>query len=428
MSQHGADELTAAHPPRTAPTGVLQVVTLEAAEHPWEPGDGVLLAGYAYNGHVPGPVIEATVGDTLLVRFINRLPEPTSLHWHGIRAAAAAGGHDPAEPVAPGSSVEYRVDLPDAGTFWYRPGLHVQLERGMYGVIVVRDPAEPRLDGERLLVVDSVKLDRRGQIASPTTEVEHRCGRGGDLLLVNGVREPQMQIVAGQVERWRVVNASSARYLHLSLDGQRFHILGTTGGLIAAPHPVAELLMIPGGRYDLAVGPFPHGATVALQALPYTRGAGTPARRRLATLHATESDGDSASPSVDLSRFCRVIAPLAGSTAESTRIVPLGGLLTGHEGQGQVHGSSHMDAAPARVGELQVWELVNDSGTDHPYHLHGFFFQVLDINGAPPPYASWEDAVNVPARGRVRIVWLPDDRSNRWTGHCHSPQHHAAER
>jgi FtsP/CotA-like multicopper oxidase with cupredoxin domain len=422
MSQPGAVELTVAQPPRTAPTGVLQMVNLEAAEHHWEPGDGMLLAGYAYNAHVPGPVIEATVGDTLLVRFTNRLPEPTTLHWHGLRVDAAMDGHDWTEPVPPGSSVEYRLDLPDAGTFWYHPHRHVQLDRGLYGAIVVRDPGDPRLAGERLLVFDDVKPNRHEH--ATTAVAENGCGREGDVLLVNGVREPQMQITAGHVERWRLVNASSARYLHLSLDGHQLHILGTDGGLIAAPHPVTELLMVPGDRYDLAVGPFPHGVTVALEALTPSRASGTPQRHRLATLHAIEADSHSASAPLDLARFCRGIAPLARPTAESTRILRLGGRLTGHGAQEPVDGS-HPEGAPARVGELQVWELLNDTDTAHPFYLHGFFFQVLDINGAPPPYTSWEDTVNVPGRGRVRIVWLPDDRPGRWTYHCHSPEHHA---
>jgi FtsP/CotA-like multicopper oxidase with cupredoxin domain len=63
---------------------------------------------------------------------------------------------------------------------------------------------------------------------------------------------------------------------------------------------------------------------------------------------------------------------------------------------------------------------------DHPFHLHGFFFQVVEVNGKAPPFASWEDTVNVPARGRVRIAWLPDDRPGEWMYHCHILEHHAA--
>jgi FtsP/CotA-like multicopper oxidase with cupredoxin domain len=79
-----------------------------------------------------------------------------------------------------------------------------------------------------------------------------------------------------------------------------------------------------------------------------------------------------------------------------------------------------------RVGELQVWEVVNETKMDHPFHLHGFFFQVLEVNGRPVEKLSWEDTVNVPAKGQVRIAWLPDDRPGSWMYHCHILEHHAA--
>jgi FtsP/CotA-like multicopper oxidase with cupredoxin domain len=55
-----------------------------------------------------------------------------------------------------------------------------------------------------------------------------------------------------------------------------------------------------------------------------------------------------------------------------------------------------------------------------------FFFQVLSINGVFPAFRSWEDTINIPAKGEVRIAWLPDDRPGRWMYHCHILEHHAA--
>jgi Multicopper oxidase len=63
---------------------------------------------------------------------------------------------------------------------------------------------------------------------------------------------------------------------------------------------------------------------------------------------------------------------------------------------------------------------------DHPFHLHGFSFQVLEVNGQPPAWRSWEDVVNVPPRSAVRIAWMPDDRTGSWMYHCHILEHHAA--
>ena len=90
-----------------------------------------------------------------------------------------------------------------------------------------------------------------------------------------------------------------------------------------------------------------------------------------------------------------------------------------------MHGGQHQRAEPVRVGELQVWDLVPETGQDHPFHLHGFFFQVLDKNGERPPLVSWEDTVNIPRKEHVKIAWVADDRPGEWMYHCHILEHHA---
>jgi FtsP/CotA-like multicopper oxidase with cupredoxin domain len=292
MSEHAAPQLTTVHPPWQACTGVLQVVDLHAAEHAWEISPGVVVSGYAFNGQVPGPVIEATVGDTLLVGFTNLLPGPTTIHWHGLRVSADLGGMElAADPVPPGGHFQYRFDLPDAGTFWYDSNLTEgpQPEHGLYGGLVVRDPAEPVLDGERLLFFHDLQLNHPVQVAA-TPRLENLHGREPDALLVNGIREPKMQIPAEHVERWRLVNIG-ARKLRLSLNGHRFHLIGPDGKLNADPHAVDEVLMAAGDRRDLAVGPFANGQTVVLEDLANERSADKPERRTLATLQVTPSDG-----------------------------------------------------------------------------------------------------------------------------------------
>ena len=136
-------------------------VDLDARQVDWEFKPGRATRAWGFNGQVPGPTIEARVGDVLEVRFTNRLPEPTTIHWHGLRVPAAMDGTDMVQhPIAPGETFTYRFRLPDAGTFWYHPHSNetVQLERGLYGAIVVRGPDasrgagydEPELDAERV--------------------------------------------------------------------------------------------------------------------------------------------------------------------------------------------------------------------------------------------------------------------------------------
>jgi FtsP/CotA-like multicopper oxidase with cupredoxin domain len=81
---------------------------------------------------------------------------------------------------------------------------------------------------------------------------------------------------------------------------------------------------------------------------------------------------------------------------------------------------------PVNIGELQVWEVSNTSLMDHPFHLHGFFFQVLQENGKSPESITWKDTVNLKPRSKVKIAWMPDNRPGKWMYHCHILEHHAA--
>ena len=390
-------------------------VGLEVREVPWEISPGRTVRGFAFNGQVPGPVIEANAGDELLVRLTNRLDERTTVHWHGIRVPAPMDGTESVQQaVAPGETFEYRFVVPDAGTYWYHSHVNEteQVERGLYGAIVVRGANEPVLDDERVLILDDLKLDAEGNIALFGDPQEHHAGREGDIRLVNGREEPELEIAAGQTERWRFINASNSRYVRLSIGGKRFSIIGTDGGLLPRPLAATEVLLTPGERYDLAVGPFTAGDVVALEALAYDRGKGLTATERFATIKV----GPAAASRADIPAVLRRIEPLATFDAAPTRTVSMKALM---------HDGHHQRGEPVRVGELQVWDLVNETGQDHPFHLHGFFFQVLDRNGAPPPLVSWEDTVNIPSKERVKIAWIADNRPGQWMYHCHILEHHA---
>jgi FtsP/CotA-like multicopper oxidase with cupredoxin domain len=406
-------------------------VVLEATEFDWEFKAGRRTRAWGFNGQVPGPTIEARVGDVLEVHLRNHLPEATAIHWHGLRVPAAMDGTEMVQrPVAPGETFTYRFRLPDAGTFWYHPHLNetVQLERGLYGAIVVRGPEEPRLDAERVLVFDDVQLDRKGQIKPPGWWLESHNGREGSTRLVNGRQEPELTIAAGQLERWRLVNAASARYIRLSIGGRPFKLLGTDGGLITSPVTLTEVLLAPADRVELAVGPFSEGETLAIESLGYQRGKfGGKLRQPKPESFGQLRVGPTARTTAAIPEVLRRIEPLVTGPVQPTREIHLGWKLSLKHGVAfTINQESHHRAEPSRVGELQVWEIVNDSPVDHPFHLHGFFFQVLEVNGQPPAFLAWEDTVNIPRKGRVRIAWLPDKREGEWMYHCHILEHHAA--
>src|SRR5690242_15126823 len=410
---------------------------LEAGEVEWEIAPGRTVRGYGFNGQVPGPILEAQQDVPLEIAFTNRLPEPTVIHWHGLRIPAAMDGtEDVQRPIQPGETFTYRFTPPDAGTFWYHPHLNEpeQLEKGLYGALIVRaadadaagEADELALDGEQLLVFDDLRVDKSGQIAKFGGLKDRHNGREGNVRLINGTSEPELTIAAGQIERWRLVNASSARYIRLSLGGFPFQILGTDGGFIEAPVTVEEVLLPPGDRVELAVGPFEQeGAVFGINDLPYSRGTGKKGVERFGTLRIAPRKASTAHVPARL----REIAPLVTEpgTAGVTRTVMLGFKMSLRRGfDFVIDGERHHHDEPVTVGELQVWDVVNATQIDHPFHLHGFFFQVLAIDGKPPAWRSLEDVINVPPKATVRIAWYPDDRPGMWMYHCHILEHHAA--
>jgi FtsP/CotA-like multicopper oxidase with cupredoxin domain len=403
-------------------------VDLEAREVDWEFVPGQRTRAWAFGGQVPGPTIEAQVGDVLEIRLINHLPEPTVVHWHGLRIPAAMDGTERVQrPIAPGETFTYRFRVPDAGTFWYHSHFNetVQLERGLYGALIVRAPDEPVFDADRTFVLDDVELGKDGEIKPPGWWIESHDGREGSTRLVNGKMEPEIRMAAGQVERWRFVNAASARYVRLSVGGLPFRIIGTGGGLIPSPASATEVLLVPANRTEIAIGPFAEGETLRIESLPFNRGSFKSHRKP--ELFATVRVGAAAPSNTRLPARLREIDPLVTGPVTPNRVVRLGfSLGMKHGVEFDINRQQHHHAEPVRIGELQVWDVVNRSPVHHPFHLHGFFFQVLEVNGKSPDHLSWEDTVNVPAWGRVRIAWLPDDRPGEWMYHCHILEHHAA--
>jgi FtsP/CotA-like multicopper oxidase with cupredoxin domain len=226
---------------------------------------------------------------------------------------------------------------------------------------------------------------------------------------VNGACKPVLTIAAGQIERWRIVNASSGRSIRLSIGGATFQILGTDGGLLEAPVPATEVLLAASDRVEIAVGPFAERDELAIE--------------ELAVLHV----GPARPSAAVIPARLRAITPLAPASTSPTRTVDFG-IRYSPTGDMDfvVNQEKCYEDAPVKVGELQVWDVVNSTPMDHPFHLHGFFFQVLAVDGTPPAWRSWEDVVNLPPWSTTRIVWRPDDRPGRWMYHCHILGHHAA--
>jgi FtsP/CotA-like multicopper oxidase with cupredoxin domain len=412
---------------------LLKVVeyTLEANEFNWELAPGKTIVAWGFNEQVPGPVLRANAGDTIVIRVTNNLKEPTMIHWHGLRIPASMDGTGATQkPIEPGEVFEYRFVVPDAGTFWYHSHFNetVQLEKGMYGALIVEDKTDPVTDGEQIFMIDDMKLDEDNKFTKPgwfaPRIIERHDGREGNTLLINGKENPVISIHAGQTERWRFINSSSARYFVLSLGEKEFKIIGTDGGLLEKPRTVTKVLITPGERIDIAAGPFKEGETFPIESLGYNRSTYLTAKRQA---FATVKVGDKKPSVAVIPDLLRRIEPLAGQDAGITRKVKLSVGPSLKDGMNfLVNNDMHVNDKPVKVGELQIWEVSNTSLMDHPFHLHGFFFQVIEDNGKPPEFIAWKDTVNLKPRSKIKIAWMPDNRPGTWMYHCHILEHHAA--
>src|SRR3954471_5622998 len=238
---------------------------LTASAFDWKISDDKTIRGWGFNGQVPGPVLRARKGDILVVKVKNELDEPTIIHWHGVRLPASMDGTgEVQQPIQPGEEFEYSFVLPDAGTFWYHSHHNetVQVEKGMYGALIVADEKDPVVDAERIFMIDDMKLTKENEFERGnffSRWAERHDGREGNTLLLNGKEMPLKNINAGQTERWRFINSSSARYFMLHLEGKPFRIIGTDGGLLEKPVDATRVLITPGERVDILTGPFHEG-------------------------------------------------------------------------------------------------------------------------------------------------------------------------
>jgi len=411
-------------------------INLEARLAPIEIKKGLRVDAWTYNGGLPGPLIRAQVGDRLIVHFSNTLPQPTTVHWHGVRVPIQMDGvPEISQPeVKSGGSFTYDFVVPDAGLFWYHP--HVmsaaQVGFGLYGALLVEDPAERQTVGivdQLVLVLSELAADEHGVFESPDSggSLGMVFGREGNHVLVNGRVGSRLIVRAGAPQRWRIVNAAKSRYFSLDLDDSLFTRIGGDGGLQEYPETVDRVVLAPGERTDLIVTPnAAPGSELTFRTTLFNRGFGSVEARMpfddLLTLAVAELP-----PVVTPARspVRRSIGPIDRSGATDVNIEltlaqrPDKSFEYGINGVPFSKGKSFT----AKPGETQIWTVTNKTKWSHPFHLHGFFFQVLDDKGAPVRPLAWKDTVNVPLEETVRLIVRFDDREGSWMFHCHILDH-----
>lgn len=429
-----ADDLALRVPTDLNPDPDILEINLEARITEMEIVPGHKTPVWSYDGGLPGPLIRGKVGDRVIVHFRNSLPDSTTIHWHGMRVPnhvdGAPGATQP--PIAPGAEFTYDFVLADAGTYWYHPHLDsaAQVNWGLYGPIVVDDPAEAGMFGDELvLMLSDMSIDETGAFTPSRTggAFGDLFGREGEVLLVNGKVVPELLVRQGKPQRWRIINAARSRYYSFRFSPGVITRIGGDGGLIERPEPANLIKLVPGERTDVVFTPQGNpGTEMTLLWQPTDRGYGSTFNRPLEPVMTIRTVSDAPVAPARLPPELRDVEAIdtVGATRQFIDMTIISveddAVSMGINGIDGRHHDHEQVILEARVGETQIWEVRNDTDFAHPFHLHGFFFQVLD---PADPSPEWKDTVDLPAKSSLRLAVYFDNRPGLWMIHCHILDH-----
>jgi FtsP/CotA-like multicopper oxidase with cupredoxin domain len=237
-------------------------------------GDAVVKM-LAYNGSIPGPVLKASQGSEVTIRFTNEVDVETTVHWHGLRLDNLSDGvpesHGGAQaPVPIGGDFTYTLRFPDPGLYWYHPHVREDYtqELGLYGTILVA-PSDPDYwapaNRELVLVLDDILL--KGDKIAPFSRTESNrtaMGRYGNVMLVNGETEYALEARRGEVVRLYLTNTANVRPFNVRIPGARMKLVGGDSGRVEREQVVREALIAPSERAVVDVL-FEQGGQLRLQ-------------------------------------------------------------------------------------------------------------------------------------------------------------------
>ncbi|HEX8353983.1 MAG TPA: copper oxidase [Pyrinomonadaceae bacterium] len=240
-------------PPRTdnrpaaAEGGVVPVEVPDVPKLPWTMDNGVKvfhlvpevvkwqlipgkeIIGWGYNGSVPGPTIEINEGDRVRIHVTNKLPEGTSMHWHGLEVPPAMDGvpflNQPL--IEPGQTFTYEFNVHQNGSFFYHSHMAMQEMMGMIGFFIVhpKRPYAPRVDRDFGLVLQEWAL-------LPNNPIPNTLAMEFNWLTINGRSGPHstpMIVRQGERVRIRMINMGMDHH-PMHIHGNQFYVTGTEGG------------------------------------------------------------------------------------------------------------------------------------------------------------------------------------------------------
>ncbi len=427
-------------------------MAVEAAETEIDLG-GVVVRTWAWGGRVPGSEIRIRRGQTLRADVTNRLPKGTTIHWHGLAIPNDMDGVPVlTQPeIAPGQSFRYEFVVPDAGTYYRHSHVGTQLDRGLYGPVIIEDPDEPaRYDDELVVVLDDwidgtgttpdvvlANLKKNGMAGmgdtpdpnggvTPTTPLGLD---GGDVtypyFLVNGRVPADPSTVdyrAGHRIRLRIINAGADSAFRVAVPGHALTVTHTDGYPVVA-REVESVILGMGERVDatITLGE----VSVPLVAAPERKVGHAQLNLRV---NKAPVSGDLAgfiaqlrnSDTLDTA-FLRAAqsVQLSPRAVDQTLELNLQGPLDGYHWpiNGELYDPPQNGLAVKPAQRVRM-RYVNTTLMYHPMHFHGHTFQVQGPDGP----AARKDTVLVPPKQEMAVDF-DTNNPGRWINHCHNDYH-----
>jgi FtsP/CotA-like multicopper oxidase with cupredoxin domain len=391
---------------------------------------------WGYNGKVPGPLLRFKKGEEVKVKLVNKLPQPASLNWHGVRIINAMDGVAglTQDPVPPGGSFEYRFTPPDSGLYWYHshvlPFIGEQLGRGLYGLMIVDEPEPPIADRDMLVVLADWKLDDKGQIVDFNLASEGAgAGRIGPLVTLNSrpMRVEETLPPSSRL-RLRILSAVHTRLMVIAFNGITPMVLAVDGQPCEAFEPHRHRIPLgPGARFDVM---FDLASEAEVEANLTLLGDNEPDRILLSFKTAGEKRSP-LPPIVSLPQNPLLPAEIKLQAAHKANLLiegiastetanvsvpthgqPLYWKLNGQAAQG-------FTTAPlfsVKRGTPVTLGFVNRTVFVQQMHVHGHAMRILhDLDDGWEPY--WRDSVLVPAGKTKRVAFIADT-PGKWAIEC----------
>lgn len=401
-----------------------------------------------FNGNYLGPTIRVRTGDKVRLNVTNNLDEKTTVHWHGMDVAASMDG-GPHQMVEPKETWKPNWTIANqASTLWYHPHLlgktGEHMYKGLAGLFIVDDDHADSLSLPKVYGTDDIPVivqdkvfDTNGQLTydGEKQDIMGHTGMHGNTILVNGTYAPYVEAPARLV-RLRILNASNARRYDFGFDdNQSFRQIATDGGFLERPVALTRLTLAPGERAEIVVDLT--GRTKPLTLMSYALKEKNPLLRTIKTVARAHRDENQEfkileirpqtthTTPVPLPQTLNTIEPLKPDSATKTRRFSLDS--EAHSINGKQMDHTRIDEI-VHAGDTEIWEISDQSGTAHPFHIHAVQFQILSRDGKPPAEheRGWKDTVLVNGAEIVRVIVRFPNRSDPhlpYMFHCHILEH-----